>query len=305
MPFPPIKTISPAAGWGKDWRLPPQRVLPLRRTPRAAYHWTADSIRRRPPAMLSRSKSRLKTGKSSLLIRRASRPPVQIYWRSSPQCLMIPPRQPRVLRCNRERFSRGRRPGNASPRIKPTHHCLPPAPAPLPLKKPRCCPALRRRNAEKRSALYGFRLPGRRILRFRGTAIHHPTQQHHNGNLPRRPEKEEIEPPHHFDKITCAGIDKGARHRRETGKQRKLGCGIAPVGCARNVGGKGSRTQSDGEILQSMRQRQARQYRPCARQPCKSERGEDLRDTEYPQAARDAHPAQQNAAEQTAHDACP
>src|SRR5260363_337545 len=48
------------------------------------------------------------TGKSSLLIRRASRPPVQIYWRSSPQCLMIPPRQPRVLRCNRERFSRGR-----------------------------------------------------------------------------------------------------------------------------------------------------------------------------------------------------
>src|SRR5260363_131684 len=56
MPFPPIKTISPAAGWGKDWRLPPQRVLPLRRTPRAAYHWTADSIRRRPPAMLSRSK---------------------------------------------------------------------------------------------------------------------------------------------------------------------------------------------------------------------------------------------------------
>src|SRR5260363_274692 len=275
MPFPPIKTISPAAGWGKDWRLPPQRVLPLRRTPRAAYHWTADSIRRRPPAMLSRSKSRLKTGKSSLLIRRASRPPVQIYWRSSPQCLMIPPRQPRVLRCNRERFSRG------------------------------CCPALRRRNAEKLSALSGFRLPGRRIRRFRGTAIHHPTQQHHTGNSQRRAESEEIEPPHHFDKIPCAGIDKGARHRRETGKQRKLGCGIAPVGCARNVGGKGSRTQSDGEIFQSMRQRQARQYRPCARQPCKPERGEDLRDTEYPQAARDAHPAQQNAAEQTAHDACP
>src|SRR5260363_413188 len=119
-----------------------------------------------------------------------------------------------------------------------THHCLPPAPAPLPLKKPRCCPALRRRNAEKRSALYGFRLPGRRIRRFRGTAIHHPTQQHHTGNSQRRAEEEEIEPPHHFDKITCAGIDKGARHRRETGKQRKLGCGIAPVGCARNVGGK-------------------------------------------------------------------
>src|SRR5260364_40642 len=106
--IPAYQDYLAAAGWGKDWRLPPQRVLPLRRTPRAAYHWTADSIRRRPPAMLSRSKSRLKTGKSSLLIRRASRPPVQIYWRSSPQCLMIPPRQPRVLRCNRERFSRGR-----------------------------------------------------------------------------------------------------------------------------------------------------------------------------------------------------
>src|SRR5260364_150465 len=63
-----------------------------------------------------------------------------------------------------------------------------PAPAPLPLKKPRCCPALRRRNAEKRSALYGFRLPGRRIRRFRGTAIHHPTQQHHTGNSQRRAE---------------------------------------------------------------------------------------------------------------------